>query len=167
MDRRDLGIMAEVRRGCVARVHGKQLSLDERRQIPYPLHAHNVWVFEVRLPRGLLDNPFEKGFDGDVEAGVGVLTGDDTVDGAVGEAGTLFDCAGVFRGHVFGVGDEVVEGCGGANGILAGDYRQRFRFGAGIDGFGDYGGDEFEDVGANGAGDLVREGLVLRERMGY
>ena len=34
---------------------------------------------------GFFHDPFEKGFDLDVEAGIGGLVGDDAVDGAVGE----------------------------------------------------------------------------------
>ena len=141
-------------RGCgVACVHRVQFSLDVRGQIVDPVYPLDVWVREAG-EGGFFDDPFEKGFDLDVEAGIGGLVGDDAVNGAVGEThagGEVREAGGL---GVFFFADEVCQGGSGADGVFAGDYGEGGVDGTDVDSFGDDGGDEAEDVGADGAGYL-------------
>ena len=140
---------------CVARVDGEEFALDVGDEIVDPLDAFDVGVFLVGLPGGLVDDPFEEGFDLDVEAGIGVLEGDDAVDGGVGETGTLVVVGKTLGFGVLGVFDVACEGVGCTNGILAGDDGEGSVGCTGVDAFGDDWSDEFEDVRANGAGYLI------------
>ena len=148
-------VVAVVGGGGVARVDGEELALDVGHEVVDPLDAFDVGVFLVGLPGGLVDDPFEEGFDLDVEAGVRVLQRDDAVDGRVGEAGPLVVVGQALGFGVLGVFDVGGEGVGCADGVFARDDRERRAGGAGVDAFGDDWGDEFEDVGADGAGYLM------------
>lgn len=147
-------VVAVVGGGGVAGVDRVQLALDEGRQIVDPVDALDGRDADVLKGR-LVDNPLEELLQRHVEAGVGVLGGDDAVNGRVGIASAQVVRLETLRVGVAGVLDEAGEGVGGANGVLAGNDVQRVLVGAAVDALCDDGGDELEDVGADGAGDDV------------
>ena len=148
-------LVAVVGRCGVARVDGEEFALDVGDEVVDPLDAFDVGVFLVGLPGGLVDDPFEEGFDLDVEAGVGVLQRDDAVDGGIGETGTLVVVGEALGFGVLGVFDMACEGVGCADSIFAGDDGEGSVGGASVDALGDDWGNKFEDVRANSAGYLI------------
>jgi hypothetical protein len=70
------------------------------------------------LEGSLIDAPFVKRLSLDVEAIVGWSSGDDTVDGAVGETSMIVDGCEALRRSVLGVFDEASKGIDGANTIF-------------------------------------------------
>lgn len=151
-------VVAVVGGGGVAGVDGVELALDEGGQVVDPVDALDGGDADV-LEGGLVDNPLEELLERDVEAGVGVLGRDDAVNGRVGIAGTEVVRVEASRVGVPGVLDVAGEGVGGSNGVLAGnDMQGSLLVGAvcaAVDALCDDGGDELEDVGADGAGDDV------------
>lgn len=148
-------VVAVVGGGGVARVYGEELALDKGGEVVNPGDALDAG--DAVLGKGLLlDDPFKELFQGDVEAGVGVLGRDDAVNGRVGVAGAEVVVVEAFLGGVGGILDELGEGVGGANGVFAGNDGQGLEVvGALVDAAGNDGGDELEDAGADGAGDDV------------
>ncbi len=148
-------VVAVVGGGGVAGVDGEELALDEGGEVLDPVDALNVGDADV-LKRRLLNNPLEKLFQRHVEAGVGVLGRDDAVNGRVGIASARVVVLDAVLGGVVGALDELGEGVGGANGVLAGNDGEGLEVrGAAVNALGDDGGDELEDAGADGAGDDV------------
>ena len=146
--------VAVVSRGGVARVDGVELALDVRGEVVDPVDALDFRV-SVGFEGFLFHDPFEEGFDLNVQAGVWGLVGDDAVDGAIGEA----DAGGEIREArgfgVFGVSDEGGEGVCSANGVFACNDSEGGGGFADVNSFGDDGGDESKDVGADRAGHLL------------
>ncbi len=68
-----------------------------------------------------LDDPFKEGLNLDIETCVGVLAGDNAVNGRVSESSTIVNGGEPVFGGVFGVFYEAGKGAGGTNGIFAGD----------------------------------------------
>lgn len=147
-------VVAVVGGGGVAGVDGVQLALDEGRQVVDPVDALNRRNADV-LKGSLVDNPLEELLQRHVEAGVGVLGGHDAVNGGVGIASAQVVRLETLRVGVSGVLDEAGEGVGGSNGVLASNDVQGVLVCAAVDALCDDGGDELEDVGADGAGDDV------------
>lgn len=143
---------------CCSRMAGvdsEELALNVRRQVRHPVYSIYFGV-SMRLEWLAFHDPFEKGFDLNVEAGVGLLVGDDTVDGGVCKACSLGQTLETVFGCIFRVTDKAREGVGGTNGIFAGDDGSWIGSCAFVDAFGDDRGDEFENIRANGAGNLER-----------
>lgn len=147
-------VVAVVGGGGVAGVDGVQLALDKGRQVVDPVDAldgRNANIFKGSL----VDDPLEELLQRHVEAGVGVLGGDDAVNGGVCIASAHVVRLETLRVGVSGVLDEAGESVGGSNCVLAGNDVQGVLVCAAVDALCDDGGDELEDVGADGAGDDV------------
>src|SRR5437016_2265990 len=136
----------------MASIDSEQLSLYVRLQVVNPLDANNWWWLVV-MEWSRLDHPFVELLELDVQAGVWILCGNDTVD-----RGICISCSlvvvfqSVFRG-VVGVLDMLGESVRCADGVFACDHGDRGGVvGPGIDSFCDDGSKEPEDVGADGAG---------------
>lgn len=150
-------VVAVVGGGGVAGVDGVELALDEGRQVVDPVDAFDGGDADVLKGR-LVNHPLEELLKRHVQAGVGVLGGHDAVDGGVGIASTQ-----VVRLQTLGVGvagilDVAGQRVRGADGVLASNNMKGSLLravGAGVDALGNDGGDELEDVGADGAGDDV------------
>ena len=154
-------VVAVVGGGGVAGVDGEELALDEGGEVADPVDALDAGDAYV-LKGGLVDDPLKELLQCDVKPGVGILRGDDSVNGRVGEAGTFAVGGDALRLGVLGVLDVLGEGIRGANCVLAGDDVEGGEAGvAGVDALCDDGGDEAEDVGADGAGDYVCLGDLL------
>lgn len=148
-------VVAVVGGGGVAGVDGEELALDKGGEVVDPVDALNVGDADV-LKRRLLDDPLEELFERHVEAGVGVLGGDDAVNGRIGVAGAGVVVVDAVLGGVVGTLDELGERVGGANGVFAGNDGKGLEVRrAAVDALGDDGGDELEDAGPDGAGDDV------------
>ena len=156
--------MSIVGGGCVAGVDGEELALNVWHKVIDPFDCFDLgWA--VRRKRCLVNNPFVEGFDLDVEAGVGVLTWDNTVDGRVGKAGTLADGGETVFWSVFGVLDELREFIGSPNHVLTGNDSDWCRCSTGVDCFSNDWSNEFEDVGADSAGDLEAASVAAACRL--
>ena len=112
----------------------------------------------------LVNDPLKERLDLDVETGIGILAGYDTVDGRIGITGTLVVVCQAVLGSVLGVLDESSESIGGANGVFAGNDCERSLVCALIDGFGNDGGNELEDIGTDGASDLEHYTVGIWQR---
>ena len=145
--------MAVVGCGGVAGVDGVEFPLDVGVEVGDPVDGVDFGG-PVGGEGGFVYHPFVEAFDFHVEACVGVLEGNDAVDGGVGEAGPVGDGLEAFGGSVCGAFDEFGELVCGADHVFTGDYCEGGFVGAGVYGFGDDGGDEFQDFGTDGAGDL-------------
>ena len=110
----------------------------------------------VRFEWCAFHDPFEKGFDLDIETRIGGLIGNDTINGGVGETGSLGQILDSVFWCVFGVADKACKGVGGTDGVFAGDNGHWIGGCTFVDTFGNNGGDEFEDVWADSAGNLER-----------
>lgn len=148
-------IVAVVGGGGVAGVDGEELALDERLEVVDPVDAVDLGNANI-LERSTVNNPLEELLERHVKTGVGVLSGNNSVDGRVGVASAevvVLDARGVSVARVLDVFGESV---GGTDGVLTGDdVEWRQVLGSSIDTLGDDGSDELENVGTNGAGDDV------------
>ncbi len=113
----------------------------------------DVWG-GVGCERAFLDNPFEERFNLDIEACVGVLTGDDAVDSRVSKSSAVVDGGESGFGGILGVFYEAGKSAGGANGVFAGDDGKGCGGSTAVNPLGNDGSDEFQDVRSNSAGNL-------------
>ncbi|KAL2279642.1 hypothetical protein FJTKL_13324 [Diaporthe vaccinii] len=149
-----LAVVSVVGGGGVASVDSVQLTLDEGLEVLYPVDAVDWGV--LALEGQLLHNPLVELLELDVEASVGLLRGDNSVDSRVGVAGTLVVtvealCRGVLR-----VLDVIGKGGGGVDHVLASNDSERLEVvGTLVDALSDDRCDELEDGGANRAGDNI------------
>ena len=148
-------IVSVIGGGGVTSVDGVQLAFDVWLEVLNPVDSRDVWMAKF-TKGGLLNGPLVELLDLDVQAGIGLLCGDDSIDGGVGKAST--GGKGLDAGRIGVVLDETVEGVGGANGVLAGNHGHWGLGGTGINPLGDGGSDKLEDSGANGAGDDISGG---------
>lgn len=146
-------VVAVVSSGGVASVDGEELALDEGSKVVDPVDTLDVGDTNV-LERSAVNNPLEELLKCNVEAGVGVLGWDDSVDGRVGVASSQVVVLETRRLSVAGILDVLSESVCGTDGVLASDDMERSVVRrAGVDTLCDNGSDELEDVGADGAGD--------------
>ena len=89
---------------------------------------------------------------------------DNTVNGGICKACSVGQVLETVFGCVLWVADKARESVGGTNGIFAGDDGSWIGGCAFVDTFGNDGGDELEDVRANGAGYLERSMGKLKSR---
>lgn len=154
-------VVAVVGGGGVRGVDGEELALDEGSQVLGPVDALDGGDADV-LEGSLFDDPLKELLEGDVEASVGVLGGDNAVNGRVGVAGARGVVLEAVGGCVFRSLDELGEGVRGADGVFAGNDGEGLeRSITAVDALGDDGGDELEDAGADGAGDDVGGGNLV------
>ena len=146
-------VVAVVRGGGVARVDGEEFALDEGFQV--------VDVFDggylgraVWLKGGALDDPLVEALYLDVQAGIGVLAGDDAVNGRVCETCTVVDGGEAVWRCVFALFDEAGQGVGGVDGVFTGNDGDWDRVGASVNGLANDWSDELENSGADGTGYL-------------
>jgi hypothetical protein len=106
-----------------------------------------------------LNAPLEELLNLDVEASIGVLVGNDAINGGVGETSLVGN---VLLSLIRELGlDEASESVGGTDHVLAGNNSQWVVKLAGLNALGDDWGNELEDVGSDGAGDSVGSGNLL------
>ena len=145
-------VVAVVCGGRVARVDGEELAFNVWAEIVDVVYAFDLGLLDAG--KGLcLDAPLVELFNLDVHARVRLLVWHDAVDGAVGEAGSLFNvclCAIVEL-----LGDETFQGVRGHDCVFAGDDNGWLVLFPAIEALGDDWGDEFEDLGPNSTGDDV------------
>ena len=114
-------VVSVVRCSRMASVDGEQLSLNIRNQVIDPFHCVDLGVLKVGFPWALVDDPVEERLDFDVEAGIWVLGGNDTVDSRVSVADTLGVVSEAVFGGVLWVLDESGQGVGSADGVFTGN----------------------------------------------
>lgn len=161
-------VVTVVGSGSVASIDGEELALDKGGEVVNPVNALDAGDADV-LKGSAVNDPLEEFLERHIEAGVGVLSRHNSVNSRVGVAGTqvvVLETRGV---GVAGVLDVLSESVGSANSVLAGnDVQWRLVVGSAVDTLGDDGGDELEDIGANGASnnvggtDLLNEVLLVR-----
>lgn len=157
-------VVAVVGSSSVASVDSEELALNVRSQVADPVDAVNLGDANV-LKGSLVDDPLKELLQGHIKTSIGVLGRDDTVNGRVGVAGTEVVVLETRLGGV--LLDELCEGVGGADGILAGnDVQGSLVVGAELDTLGDDWGDELEDAGTDGAGDDLG-GADLLNQVGF
>ena len=134
-------------------VDGEEFALDIWHQVVDPFYGFDLWR-AVRSKGRLVNNPLVERFDLNVEAGIGVLLWDNTIDGRVGETGTLADGGETVFGGILRVLDELCKFVGSPNHVLTGNDSEWCWGGTGVDCFSDDRSNEFENIGADSAGDL-------------
>jgi hypothetical protein len=113
-------VVAVVGSGGVASVDGEELALDEGSKVVDPVDALDVGDANV-LEGSAVNDPLEELLKCNVEAGVGVLGGDDSVDGRVGVASSqvvVLETRGLSVARIL---DVLSKSICGADGVLAGD----------------------------------------------
>ena len=146
--------MAVVGCCCVACIDGEELPLNVRFQIVDPVDCMDLGMPDVRK-RGLLHHPLVEGFDFDVQASIGVLPRHNTVNGRVGEAGTLVDGSQTVLGSILRILDKARKGIGSVDGIFASDDRNGLGLFAGVYALGNNRSDELENIRTHSAGHLA------------
>lgn len=111
-------VIAVIGGSGVAGVDGEELALNIWSESVDPLDTLDGRRAELS-ERSLVDNPLGKLLKCNIEAGIRILGWNDTVDGRVGEACALLDLVAT---RLWGVlDDELREGIGGVDGVLASD----------------------------------------------
>jgi hypothetical protein len=113
-------VVAVVSGGGMASVNGEELALDEGSKIVNPVDTLDVGDTNV-LEGGAVNNPLEELLQCDVESSVGVLGGNDSVDGRVGVASSqvvILKTSGLSVARVLDVLSKSIRG---ADSVLAGD----------------------------------------------
>lgn len=151
-------LLAVVGGGSVTRIDGEELTLDKGFEVIHKVNSLDFRVADAMEGR-FLDAPFVELFDLDVEACVGVLVRDDAVDGAIGEASFGVDVGLGFFTEL--VKNEPLQRVGGIDGIFACDDGDWVIQLAVLNGLGDNGCDELENIRADGASDDVGSGNLF------
>lgn len=108
-------MVAVVGSSGVAGVDSEKLALNVWGEGVDPLDTLDGWGPELS-ERSLVDNPLGKLLKCNIEAGIWILSWNDTVDSGVGEACALLD---LVAAELWGVlNDELCEGIGGVDGVL-------------------------------------------------
>ncbi|KAI6752014.1 hypothetical protein HG531_006710 [Fusarium graminearum] len=113
-------VVAVVSGGGVASVDGEELALDEGSKVVDPVDALDVGDANV-LEGGAVNDPLKELLQCHVESSVGVLGGDDSVDGRVGVASSQVVVLKTRGLSVARVLDVLSESVCSADGVLAGD----------------------------------------------
>lgn len=160
-------VVTVVGSGGVASVDSEELALNEGSKVVNPVDALNLRDTNI-LEGSLVDNPLKELLKSHVKTSIGVLSGDDSVNGRVGVAGALVMVLEALGSSVLGILDEGGEGVGGIDGVLASnDVERALVLSTAVDTLGNDGSDKLEDVGTNGTGynlslaDLLNQVLLV------
>lgn len=111
-------VVTVVGSGGMASVDSEELALNEGAEVVNPVDTLDVGNANI-LEGSAVNNPLKELLEGNIKAGISVLSGDNSVNSRVGVAGAEVVVLKTLGGGVAGVLDVLGKGISGANGVLA------------------------------------------------